>query len=30
LYSGGFGTITPETTGAAGQRSGTFVARITF
>ncbi len=30
LYSGGFGTITPETTGAVNPRGGTFVARITF
>ena len=30
LYSGGFGTITPETTGAVGQRAGTIVARFTF
>ena len=29
LYSGGFGTITPETT-ATGQRSGTLVARFSF
>ncbi len=29
LYSGGFGTIVPETT-ASGQRSGTLVARFTF
>ena len=30
LYSGGFGTITPETTGAVNPRAGTIVARITF
>ncbi len=29
LYSGGFGTIVPETT-ATGQRSGTIVARFSF
>jgi hypothetical protein len=29
LYSGGFGTIVPETT-ASGQRSGTLVARFSF
>jgi hypothetical protein len=29
LYSGGFGTIVPETT-ASGQRAGTLVARFTF
>jgi hypothetical protein len=29
LYSGGFGTIVPETT-ASGQRSGTIVARFSF
>jgi TonB dependent receptor len=30
LYSGGFGTITPETIGAVNPRAGTIVARITF
>jgi len=30
LYSGGFGTIVPETTGAVNPRAGTLVARITF
>ena len=30
LYSGGFGTITPETTGAVNPRAGTIVPRITF
>lgn len=30
LYSGGFGTITPEQTGAVNPRAGTIVARITF
>ncbi len=30
LYSGGFGTITPEATGAVNPRGGTIVARITF
>jgi Carboxypeptidase regulatory-like domain/TonB dependent receptor len=30
LYSGGFGTITPETTGAVNPRAGTIVARFTF
>jgi hypothetical protein len=30
LYSGGFGTITPETAGAVNPRAGTIVARITF
>jgi hypothetical protein len=30
LYSGGFGTITPETLGAVNPRAGTIVARITF
>jgi hypothetical protein len=30
LYSGGFGTIVPETTGAVNPRAGTVVARITF
>jgi hypothetical protein len=30
LYSGGFGTITPETVGAVNPRAGTLVARITF
>ncbi|HLH44212.1 MAG TPA: carboxypeptidase-like regulatory domain-containing protein [Bryobacteraceae bacterium] len=29
LYSGGFGTIVPET-GTSGQRAGTIVARLTF
>jgi hypothetical protein len=29
LYSGGFGTIVPETN-TVGQRAGTLVARITF
>jgi hypothetical protein len=30
LYSGGFGTIVPETTGAVNPRAGTLVARFTF
>ncbi len=30
LYSGGFGTITPETIGAVNPRAGTIVARFTF
>jgi hypothetical protein len=29
LYSGGFGTINP-TAGTAGQRTGTFIARVSF
>jgi hypothetical protein len=29
LFSGGFGTIVPETT-ASGQRAGTLVARFSF
>jgi hypothetical protein len=29
LYSGGFGTIVP-TSGTAGQRTGSFVARFSF
>ena len=30
LYSGGFGTITPETVGAVNPRAGTLVARFSF
>ena len=30
LYSGGFGTIVPETTGAVNPRAGTIVARFQF
>ena len=30
LYSGGFGTIVPETVGAVNPRAGTLVARFTF
>jgi len=30
LYSGGFGTIVPETVGAVNPRAGTVVARFTF